>query len=84
MSTTIADPSAMQDLSLALAAYEASFAAMLASRLTPAACRQADEAFYALRRDQRARWPGASPDLDEVGALANDTHDRGRLYRCDQ
>lgn len=69
------DPAAVQVLSLGLAAYEAAFAAMVASRLSPATCRQADEAFRVLRQDQRARWPSASPDVDHLGLLANDAID---------
>lgn len=69
------DPAALQVLSVGLAAYEAAFAAMIASRLSPATCRQADEAFQALREDQRARWPSASPDVDHMGLLANDAID---------
>lgn len=70
--TTTTDPTATQDLSLALAAYEAAFAAMVASRLSVSAMRQADDAFRALRQEQRARWPSATPDTDHMGCLACD------------
>lgn len=72
MTSTTTDPTATQDLSLALAAYEASFAAMVASRLSMATSRQADDAFRELRQEQRGRWPSASPDVDHLGCLACD------------